>query len=114
MYDPKMTVTTLQVVADGEERTIQHLQFLAWPDHGVPQGTASFLTTMDEMLRLRSRTSDRAGFTLIHCSAGVGRTGAMLLTWIMTEKLKRGLLPDGVSILKELREQRAILVQVNE
>jgi tyrosine-protein phosphatase non-receptor type 3 len=112
VYDPKMTVTTLKIRGDeAEERTLHHIQYLAWPDHGVPSSTSEFLATMQEMLDLRTKTSDRAGYTLIHCSAGVGRTGALLLTWIMTEKLKRGLLPDAASILTELREQRAILVQ---
>jgi protein tyrosine phosphatase len=49
-------------------------QFREWPDHGVPTSTAPFLAFMDVVNKRRDQRFDKP--LLIHCTAGVGRTGA--------------------------------------
>ena len=51
---------------------------------------------------------------LVHCSAGIGRTGIIIITEIALAKLRRGLVPDLSSILKVVRAQRPRLVQTAE
>lgn len=55
-----------------DRREIKHLQFTAWPDHGVPDHPAPFLQFLR---RVRNLNPPDAGPIVVHCSAGVGRTG---------------------------------------
>jgi protein tyrosine phosphatase len=48
---------------------------------------------------------------LVHCSAGVGRTGVFLMLRVLLDKLKRRVIPNLGDILEELRRQRMLLVQ---
>ncbi|XP_076313696.1 protein tyrosine phosphatase non-receptor pez isoform X3 [Tachypleus tridentatus] len=72
------------------QRPVWHIQYTDWPDHGCPlnlQGFINFMEQIDSVRRLalneqppeRSRNSP----TLIHCSAGVGRTGVVMLCDIL-------------------------------
>lgn len=67
-------IRTLQIHKEGysERREIRQLQFTAWPDHGVPDHPAPFLQFLR---RVRSLNPSDAGPIIVHCSAGVGRTG---------------------------------------
>lgn len=62
-----------------QTQTVSHVHFLGWPDHGCPDSADGFLHLVVEAERL-SRSS--AGPMVVHCSAGVGRTGifATILT----------------------------------
>lgn len=100
-----------------QRRKIWHLQFLDWPDHGVPGTPESFLTLMDEVRVLRYRLCNlkRPPFpTLVHCSAGVGRTGVLILLDLVLARLENGQLPEVAEVLQEIREQRGGMVQTLE
>uniref|UniRef100_A0A672LUK3 protein-tyrosine-phosphatase n=1 Tax=Sinocyclocheilus grahami TaxID=75366 RepID=A0A672LUK3_SINGR len=59
-------------------RTIWHYQYLSWPDHGVPQepgGVLSFL----EQVNIKQHELSSTGPMIIHCSAGIGRTGTIVV-----------------------------------
>ena len=111
---PGLAITTLSVTDGDETRTVFHVHYTAWPDHGVPSNARDFVAILEAVQRLQARVSEKAGYTVVHCSAGVGRTGVLLLTWILIEKLRRGFLPDAQAVLVELREQRGVLVQTPE
>lgn len=55
-----------------DRREVKQLQFTAWPDHGVPDHPAPFLQFLR---RVRNMNPPEAGPIVVHCSAGVGRTG---------------------------------------
>jgi protein-tyrosine phosphatase len=61
--------------ADAEPIAIDHLECLSWHDHGVPEDP-------DDLLALLDAIGDGANEppTLVHCSAGVGRTGTLIAT----------------------------------
>ncbi|CAH1995153.1 unnamed protein product [Acanthoscelides obtectus] len=67
-------IRTFQIHKEGhsERREVKQLQFTAWPDHGVPDHPAPFLQFLR---RVRSLNPPEAGPIIVHCSAGVGRTG---------------------------------------
>ena len=54
----------LQKRGDSEIRDIRHLQFTAWPDHGVPDHPTPFLMFLK---RVRSLNPPEAGPIVCHC-----------------------------------------------
>ncbi|CAL8273597.1 unnamed protein product [Merluccius merluccius] len=101
----------------GHERTIWHLQYTDWPDHGCPEDFKGFLTYLEEVQSVRRHTnsiSDPKNANqpvLVHCSAGVGRTGVVLLCEIMIACLEHNEMFDVPTVLSMLRQQRMMMVQ---
>ncbi|XP_042869783.1 receptor-type tyrosine-protein phosphatase epsilon-like [Penaeus japonicus] len=100
-------VRTLGVRFDHEERELKQYQFLAWPDHGVPLHAYS-LAQMVAKIRAESLAD---GPLLVHCSAGIGRTGTILLVLHALEQLEATGLVSMRDGLVALREGRPLLVE---
>jgi protein tyrosine phosphatase len=62
----------------GETRTISHFHYTTWPDFGVPESPASFLNFLFKVRESGCLTPDH-GPAVIHCSAGIGRSGTFSL-----------------------------------
>jgi protein-tyrosine phosphatase len=81
-------VRTLQISHGGEQRTISHFLFKVWPDHGIPLG--SDLATLFSIME-RSRAKNTSGQArIVHCSAGVGRTGTFIVLEYLMREMDRG------------------------
>uniref|UniRef100_A0A7N6ATE5 Receptor-type tyrosine-protein phosphatase C n=1 Tax=Anabas testudineus TaxID=64144 RepID=A0A7N6ATE5_ANATE len=91
------------------EREVTHIQFTSWPDHGVP-GEPHLL------LKLRRRVNAFKNFfsgpIVVHCSAGVGRTGTYMSIDAMMECLEAEGRVDIYGYIVRLRKQRCLMVQV--
>ena len=96
------------------------LQYTDWSDHGCPSDARNFVEFLGEMSALRRHTSaDMAGQAvvnrnppvLVHCSAGVGRTGVALLCDILLYCVDHNLDVDVPKVLSHLRQQRMLMVQ---
>uniref|UniRef100_A0A8I3QZJ2 Protein tyrosine phosphatase non-receptor type 20 n=2 Tax=Canis lupus familiaris TaxID=9615 RepID=A0A8I3QZJ2_CANLF len=68
-------IRILQVVrkSTGTSHFVKHVQFTNWPDHGTPASVDGFIKYVRFV-----RKSHLTGPILVHCSAGVGRTGVFL------------------------------------
>ncbi|XP_036285477.1 tyrosine-protein phosphatase non-receptor type 21 isoform X1 [Pipistrellus kuhlii] len=101
----------------GQERTVWHLQYTDWPEHGCPEDLKGFLSYLEEIQSVRrhtNSTSEPQGPNpplLVHCSAGVGRTGVVILSEIMIACLEHNEVLDIPRVLDKLRQQRMMLVQ---
>ncbi|XP_056151695.1 tyrosine-protein phosphatase non-receptor type 21 [Lampris incognitus] len=101
----------------GQERTVWHLQYTDWPDHRCPEDFKGFLTYLEEIQSVRRHTnsiSDPKNTNLpvlVHCSAGVGRTGVVILSEIMIACLEHNEMLDVPTVLSMLRQQRMMMVQ---
>ncbi|KAK7910537.1 hypothetical protein WMY93_015221 [Mugilogobius chulae] len=101
----------------GQERTVWHLQYTDWPDHGCPEDFKGFLTYLEEIQSVRRHTnsiSDPKSSTspvLVHCSAGVGRTGVLILSELMIACLEHNQAEQVPVVLSQLRQQRMLMVQ---
>ncbi|EFP07873.1 hypothetical protein CRE_14124 [Caenorhabditis remanei] len=100
-----INVTTLKVDCNEGSRTIQHLQWENWPDRGVPQTNLT-------AINLLSATRGNQNPILVHCSAGIGRTGTIVAIAYVQDKMMVG--EDCMAmneLLKELRSHRPWSIQ---
>uniref|UniRef100_A0A3P9I441 protein-tyrosine-phosphatase n=1 Tax=Oryzias latipes TaxID=8090 RepID=A0A3P9I441_ORYLA len=101
----------------GQERTVWHLQYTDWPDHGCPEDFKGFLTYLEEIQSVRRHTNSISDPkqtippVLVHCSAGVGRSGVVILSEIMIACLEHNETLDVPKVLMALRAQRMLMVQ---
>ncbi|KAA0200218.1 Receptor-type tyrosine-protein phosphatase eta [Fasciolopsis buskii] len=96
---------------DFSSMTVTQLQFTAWPDFGSPK-LEDFKLLMQMYQKIVSAVTEKDAPILVHCSAGVGRTG----TFIAGNILFRGLVAgdtwvDIYGIVKNLRLCRSSMVQ---
>nr|KAG5693255.1 hypothetical protein BaRGS_000837 [Batillaria attramentaria] len=96
---------TLKVKGAGERQVTQY-HFNTWPDHGVPQASA----LVDFWRYVKARGNPRVPL-IVHCSAGVGRTGTFIALDIASELEAGGREVNVQQIVIQLREQRCIMVQ---
>ncbi|XP_016396230.1 receptor-type tyrosine-protein phosphatase H-like [Sinocyclocheilus rhinocerous] len=93
-----------------ETRTVRHFHFTAWPDHGVPTGT-------EELIQFRGRirqhveSSFSAGPTIVHCSAGVGRTGTLIALDVLLQQLDKEKAVGISAFVQQMRLSRPLMVQ---
>ncbi|XP_010561714.1 PREDICTED: receptor-type tyrosine-protein phosphatase C isoform X5 [Haliaeetus leucocephalus] len=100
-------------ITNGREKTtgrdVTHIQFTGWPDHGVPEDPHL-------LLKLRRRVNALSNFfsgpIVVHCSAGVGRTGTYIGIDAMLEGLDAEGRVDVYGYVVKLRRQRCLMVQV--
>ncbi len=92
-YDAKIgsDVHKLRLTIDGESKEIYHYLFHGWPDFGKPEGEdRRALTELCKVSRKVAGDSPR----IIHCSAGVGRTGTFIVVDFLLHELQAGRLVD--------------------
>ncbi|KAM5156728.1 tyrosine-protein phosphatase non-receptor type 3 isoform 4-T5 [Mantella aurantiaca] len=93
----------------GEELPVSHLQYVAWPDHGVPDDSSDFLEFVNCVRQ--KRIENQA--ILVHCSAGIGRTGVLITmeTAMCLTEQNQPVYP--LDIVRQMRDQRAMMVQTS-
>ncbi|CAL1265790.1 unnamed protein product [Larinioides sclopetarius] len=101
----------LQRVGFPETREVRQFQFTAWPDHGVPEHPTAFLMFLR---RVQAMNPMDAGPIVVHCSAGVGRTGCFIVIDSMLERLKHETTVDIYGHVTCLRAQRNYMVQTED
>jgi tyrosine-protein phosphatase non-receptor type 4 len=91
-----------------ERRLITQLQYMAWPDHGVPDSPTNFIQFTADVRRARAGNVEPV---LVHCSAGIGRTGVLVLmeTALCLIESNEPVYP--LDITKTMREQRPMMIQ---
>ncbi|XP_063299906.1 tyrosine-protein phosphatase non-receptor type 14 [Pelobates fuscus] len=113
-------ITGLKVnhLLSGQERTIWHLQFTDWPDHGCPEEAQGFLLYLEEINMVYSHANSMQDTSshcnppiVVHCSAGVGRTGVVILTELMMRCWQANENVEIPAMLKYLRDQRVFMIQ---
>ena len=102
-------MTALQTSeADCKPRRVFHYHFTQWPDHGVP---ASKLCLISFIKRVRKQHPPEGPPLVVHCSAGVGRTGTFIVLDTMLQRMEIEGDLKVYDFVTQLRKRRTLMVQ---
>ncbi|XP_043083383.1 receptor-type tyrosine-protein phosphatase eta-like isoform X37 [Puntigrus tetrazona] len=104
---------TIKNVKTAETRYIRQFHFTAWPDHGVPQ-TTEVLIDFRHLVREHMDQYSRHSPAVVHCSAGVGRTGTFIAIDHLIFQIERDSMVDIYGIVNDMRMHRPLMVQTEE
>lgn len=108
---PSWSITEMKIAYGNVTRPIRHFHFTAWPDFGVPERPQSLIKFVrivrDQMIR-------ECGPMLVHCSAGVGRSGTFIVLDRLLQEIKERDTLDIFSIVHDLRKERVWMVQTEQ
>jgi len=117
-----ITTLELQHLKLGEKRTLAHCQFVSWPDHGVPKSAGEMLDFLRIVRDRQSSLLTDLGSNwfghpmgppiIVHCSAGIGRTGTFCTIDISINRLLDNQTVNIKDVVKKIRTQRALSVQM--
>ncbi|XGW20841.1 hypothetical protein V3C99_004094 [Haemonchus contortus] len=100
---------------DGPRRKILHVQYTEWPDFGVPASTKCFLNMLSYIKEQNVLSTDDDGPPcVVHCSAGIGRSGTFIIVDGVLRMIELGMAESDISLNKlliDLRCQRFGLIQ---
>jgi protein tyrosine phosphatase len=102
------TINTLSVELSGEVESVVHFHYTAWPDHGVPDYATSILSFHKRVMKDLRKMK---GPLLVHCSAGVDRTGTFITIDHVLEQIEKKGFVDIPAVIQNLRQQRTTIVQ---
>jgi len=94
-----------------EEHHVHQMQYLSWPDHGVPDDSSDFL---DFVTRVRQNRAGVVEPIVVHCSAGIGRTGVLISMETAMCMIEANQPVELLEVVRKMREQRAMLIQTSE
>ncbi|CAF1098173.1 unnamed protein product [Adineta ricciae] len=90
-------------------RTIVHLQYTAWDEAQIPLDTSSFINFVN-VANSFQRHYGETNPCLVHCTAGIGRTGIFILMHVMIQCITFNKKVSVASVLKVMREHHKIMV----
>ncbi|CAD5218217.1 unnamed protein product [Bursaphelenchus okinawaensis] len=106
--DSNLNYTKLVVTRGDEQRTFEHRQWASWPDRFIPQ-TVEPAFKLLELARSQPKNP-----TIVHCSAGIGRTGTLVLLECLYRSLELGIEPIVSNVFLNIRHQRLQAVQTED
>ena len=68
--------------------SVIQFQYTGWPDFGAPTDTKSIIALVSELKKKVTHLRKKECKVLVHCSAGVGRTGTFIALYLIMEQLK--------------------------
>ncbi|XP_033118395.1 tyrosine-protein phosphatase non-receptor type 5-like [Anneissia japonica] len=97
-----------------EVRTLMHYRYTSWPDNKAPDNPITLLKMIREVEMSRNDPSLPKGPVIVHCSAGLGRTGCYIAISIGMKQLQEEQMVDVLGIVCQMRQDRGGMIQTNE
>ncbi|XP_029951429.1 tyrosine-protein phosphatase non-receptor type 5 [Salarias fasciatus] len=110
--DYSLRVFTLK--SGEEERSLKQYWYTSWPDQKTPDKAPPLLELVQEVERAREEAPPSSGPTIVHCSAGIGRTGCFIATSILCKQLRTEGVVDILRTTCQLRLDRGGMIQTCE
>uniref|UniRef100_A0A8D3BDD9 protein-tyrosine-phosphatase n=1 Tax=Scophthalmus maximus TaxID=52904 RepID=A0A8D3BDD9_SCOMX len=110
---PEWTIREFNICSEDQLsfiRLVRQFHYTVWPDHGVPDTTQSLIQFVRTVRDYVNRTPG-SGPTVVHCSAGVGRTGTFIVLDRVLQQLDTKDSLDIYSSVFDLRLHRSHMVQ---
>lgn len=105
------TVRSLTVSNAHGQRPVTHLHYTAWPDKKVPENVTTLIEFRE---RIKATPTSKKGPMVVHCSAGIGRTGTLIALDTLIEEGQCESAVDVFKCVDEMRKQRVKMVQTQE
>ncbi|MGH0146121.1 UNVERIFIED_CONTAM: hypothetical protein FKN15_056639 [Acipenser sinensis] len=99
---------------EGEERSLRHYWYTSWPDQKTPDKAPPLLELVQDVEEARQQAPEGSGPVIVHCSAGIGRTGCFIATTIGCKQLKNEGVVDILRTTCQLRLNRGGMIQTSE
>ncbi|KAH9490224.1 hypothetical protein Btru_036087, partial [Bulinus truncatus] len=103
-----ITQMTVEEAESNYGREVTLLQYIDWPDNGVPDSALPLMKLL-QLVHLFEQGSP----PVIHCSAGIGRTGTFIAMDVALATIEQGLKLDMFDIVHQLRKQRFGMIQTS-
>uniref|UniRef100_A0A2K6S4I4 Receptor-type tyrosine-protein phosphatase eta n=1 Tax=Saimiri boliviensis boliviensis TaxID=39432 RepID=A0A2K6S4I4_SAIBB len=112
---PEWTIRdfTVKNIQTSESHPLRQFHFTSWPDHGVPD-TTDLLINFRYLVRDYMKQSPPESPILVHCSAGVGRTGTFIAIDRLIYQIENENTVDVYGIVYDLRMHRPLMVQTED
>lgn len=102
----------IELTYGNKTQIVRQFHYLKWPDHGCPKGTWGLLNFITMVRQFRRPNS--VGPMLVHCSAGVGRTGTYIAIDRILQHIKDHDEIDIHSVILDMRNYRSHMVQTED
>jgi protein tyrosine phosphatase len=109
LVDYEIRQLTIKNSRNNEIRIVYHYWYTAWPDHKVPENPYSLIQLVKQVEIVQTfneKNNSLCGPILVHCSAGIGRTGAFIALSIGMKQIDMESMVDIVQIVCRLRKNR--------
>uniref|UniRef100_A0A3P9KH08 protein-tyrosine-phosphatase n=1 Tax=Oryzias latipes TaxID=8090 RepID=A0A3P9KH08_ORYLA len=97
-----------------EQRRLKQYWYTSWPDQKTPDKAPPLLELVQEVERAREEAPPSSGPIIVHCSAGIGRTGCFIATSILCKQLRTEGVVDILRTTCQLRLDRGGMIQTCE
>jgi len=108
---PDWNINEFRMMRGDTVRTIRHFHFTTWPDFGVPEPPQ---TLVRFVRAFRERVSPEQRPIVVHCSAGVGRSGTFIALDRILQGIRKYDVVDIFGIVYEMRKERVWMVQTEQ
>ncbi|KAM4858053.1 tyrosine-protein phosphatase non-receptor type 23 isoform 1-T1 [Urocitellus parryii] len=105
-------VLSLQFRDQSLKRSLVHLHFPTWPELGLPDSPGNLLRFIQEVHTHYLHQRPLHTPIVVHCSSGVGRTGAFALLYAAVQEVEAGNgIPELPQLVRRMRQQRKHMLQ---
>nr|XP_039262864.1 receptor-type tyrosine-protein phosphatase beta-like isoform X4 [Styela clava] len=108
---PEWTIREFKITHGANTRRVRQFHYTVWPDHGVPETTETLVKFIRYVRRTIDREAKHTGPTVVHCSAGVGRTGTFIAMDRLLQHMHDNTYVDIYGIVHQMRMHRVFMVQ---